>query len=255
MYHNNYRKNEFKVNKNQTEAFLANAVDRVNSDSDVESLVELAKEFKKNVPLTRRKYVTALLLREALKHDKSFLRNEKPSRKSENEGRRERAEKTEHNNKSERIERAEKKVEAVENTEEKTPHIRVEIPEEDATTIFISVGRNRRVFPRDLVSLLINVAGLDRERIGNIKVLANYSFVQLYTEDTEKAIAALNEYEYRGRKLMVNLSKQKDSAAETTDETAENQSNEISIDEEMSAEDAAAYAAAEKASSNEGFGN
>ncbi|MCQ2578078.1 MAG: DbpA RNA binding domain-containing protein [Treponema sp.] len=255
MYHNNYRRNEFKVNKDQTAAFLANAVDRVNSDSDVESLVELAKEFKKNVPLTRRKYVTALLLREALKHDRNFLRNEKPSRKPENEGRKERAEKLERNNRSERTERAEKKIEAVENTEEKTPHIRVEIPEGEATTIFISVGRNRRVFPRDLVSLLINVAGLDRERIGNIKVLANYSFVQLYTEDSEKAISALNEYEYRGRKLMVNLSKQKDASAEATEETAESQTAEISDDEAMSAEDAAAYAAAEKASSNEGFGN
>lgn len=255
MYHNNYRRNEFKVNKDQTAAFLANAVDRVNSDSDVESLVELAKEFKKNVPLTRRKYVTALLLREALKHDRNFLRNEKPSRKPENEGRKERAEKLERNNRSERTERAEKKIEAVENLEEKTPHIRVEIPEGEATTIFISVGRNRRVFPRDLVSLLINVAGLDRERIGNIKVLANYSFVQLYTEDSEKAISALNEYEYRGRKLMVNLSKQKDASAEATEETAESQTAEISDDEAMSAEDAAAYAAAEKASSNEGFGN
>lgn len=255
MYHNNYRKNEFKVNKDQTAAFLANAVDRVNSDSDVESLVELAKEFKKNVPLTRRKYVTALLLREALKHDRNFLRNEKPSRKAENEGRKERADKSERNNRPERTERAEKKIEAAENTEEKTPHIRVEIPEGEATTIFISVGRNRRVFPRDLVSLLINVAGLDRERIGNIKVLANYSFVQLYTEDSEKAISALNEYEYRGRKLMVNLSKQKDASAEASDETAESQTTEVAAEDDMTAEDAAAYAAAEKASSNEAFGN
>lgn len=242
MYHNNYRKNEFKVNPEQTAAFLANAVDRVNSDSDIDSLDLLVKEFRKNVPLTRRKYVTALLLREALKHDRSFLKNEKP-RKEENFTKKERTEKTE------RVERNETRRE---NTpaEEKTPHIRVEIPEGEDTTIFVSIGRNRRVFPRDLVSLLINVAGLDRERIGNIKVLANYSFVQLYTEDSEKAIAALNEYEYRGRKLSVNLSKQKDNS-ESAEATAEDQ---ISEEEQMAAEDAAAYAAAEKASDNDAFG-
>lgn len=239
MYRNNYRKNEFKVNPEQTAAFLANAVNNVNSDADVDSLVELAKEFKKNVPLTRRKYVTALLLREALKHDRSFLKNEKP-----------RKEKTE---KVERAERPEPR-RAETPAEEKTPHIRVEIPEGKDTTIFVSIGRNRRVFPRDLVSLLINVAGLDRERIGNIKVLANYSFVQLYTEDCEKAIAALNEYEYRGRKLMVNLSKQKDASEEAAEDQNTEAEDQVSEEDQMAAEDAAAYAAAEKASDNEAFG-
>jgi len=73
-----------------------------------------------------------------------------------------------------------------------TPHPRVQIDESLAATIFISIGRNRRVYPRDLVGLLVSVAGLDRDRIGDIRVLANYSFVQLFKDDTDKAIAALN---------------------------------------------------------------
>ena len=84
---------------------------------------------------------------------------------------------------------------------------RVTIDPSVAKSVFISIGRNRRVFPRDLLGLLISVGGLERERIGEIKVLTSYSFVQLYAEDCEKIIAALNGYDYRGRKLTVGYSR------------------------------------------------
>ena len=136
-------------------------------------------------------------------------------------------------------------------------HERVQIPAEEAVSIFVSIGKNRRVFPRDLVGLLIAVGGLERDRIGDIKVLANYSFVQLYANDAQTAIDKLNGYDYRGRKLAVSFSRQKsdDDLADDADvdETAEEQYSEE--DAEMSAEDAAAYAAAEKAASDkEPFG-
>ena len=238
-----YNNRRFELNEEQAAAFLENAVNKVRSDADVDSLAELNKMFKKNVPFSLRKYVTAYLLREALKHDHSF----RPSRFERNNSKRnEVRENLRENNKSRNNEEPSIR-------EERQPRPRVEIPEEQATTIFISIGRNRRVFPRDLVSLLINVGGLERERIGNIKVLANYSFVQLYTEDTEKAIASLNDYEYRGRRLAVNLSRLKETeeGGEDTNEDVESQTDE----EVMSAEDAAAYAAAEKAANNEPFCN
>ncbi|MCQ2572856.1 MAG: DbpA RNA binding domain-containing protein [Treponema sp.] len=257
-----YNKRNFEVNEDQTAAFLENVVNNVKSDVDVDSLADLAKLFKKNVPLSLRKYAAAYLLREALKHDHSYRpgrmdRNEKfdkgdRNKKSNKNDRNEKnpVQKSETRDGSVRVEKTTEVAPSatVTPSEERQPHPRVEIPEEQATTIFISIGRNRRVFPRDLVSLLINVGGLDRERIGNIKILANYSFVQLFTEDTEKAISALNDYEYRGRKLTVNLSRQK---GEVVDDAVEAQSEE----EAMSAEDAAAYAAAEKATTNEPFGN
>ncbi len=243
MYNN---KKNFEVNEEQTAAFLANALEVVKTDTDVDSLSELVKLFKKNVPLTLRKYVTAYLLREALKHDHSFRQNRfEKNRNKKNE--------RENNSREDRKPKAvEPETVNAAPAEERQPHPRVEIPEDQATTIFISIGRNRRVFPRDLVSLLINTAGLDRDRIGNIRILANYSFVQLYTEDYEKAIAALNDYEYRGRKLSVNLSRQKDEEENTSNEDVVSQ---VSEEEAMSAEDAAAYAAAEKATNNEPFGN
>ena len=58
--------------------------------------------------------------------------------------------------------------------------------------------------------LLVQVAGLERERIGIIKVLDNYSFIQLFADDAKIAIEKLNGYEYRGRKLMVSYSRKKE---------------------------------------------
>ncbi len=51
---------------------------------------------------------------------------------------------------------------------------------------------------------------IEREHIGEIRVLDNYSFVQVITEDAEKIISTLNEFEYRGRKLAVSYSRKRD---------------------------------------------
>ena len=113
--------------------------------------------------------------------------------------------------------------------EERPRAPRLQLDSSEAATIFVGIGRNRRVYPRDLVGLLVSVAKIDRERIGDIRVLANYSFIQLYTEDAEKVISALNGYDYRGRKLTVNLSKPKD------ENLGENQSDEVEFEKKENA--------------------
>ncbi len=255
---------DFEINEAQLEDFLKNATDKVRTSENVDLLSDLNKLFKKNVPLTVRKYVIAYLLKEALKHyhpfggrRDRFERNERNDRNERN-GRNNRQERN--NFRQERTERPAETTEAPAATEEERPrHPRVEIPEDQATSIFISIGKNRRVYPRDLVGILIAIAGIDRERIGDIKVLANYSFVQLYTEDAQTAIDKLNGYDYRGRKLAVSYSRQKSDAegeaSETPAEEVESQTEYSAEEAEMAAEDAAAYAAAEKAAADkEPFG-
>ena len=248
---------DFEINEAQLEDFLQTATNRVKTTENVDLLSDLNKLFKKNVPLTVRKYVIAYLLKESLKHyhpynnrRDRFDRNDRNERNDRNM--RPRQEKTFH---------AERQTEAAENTEteeERPRHPRVEIPEAEATSIFISIGKNRRVYPRDLVGILIAIAGIDRERIGDIKVLANYSFVQLYTADAQTAIDKLNGYDYRGRKLAVSYSRQKSDAEEGSSDASEGfegGAQASSQDAQMSAEDAAAYAAAEKAAADkEPFG-
>jgi len=252
---------DFEINEAQLEEFLKNATDKVRTSENVDLLSDLNKLFKKNVPLTVRKYVIAYLLKEALKHyhpfgnrRERFERNERNDRNERNNRNRQ-----ERNFRQERTESPAETVEAPAAEEERPRHPRVEIPEDQATSIFISIGKNRRVYPRDLVGILIAIAGIDRERIGDIKVLANYSFVQLYTEDAQTAIDKLNGYDYRGRKLAVSYSRQKsdaeDDVADAEAGQPEGQSAYSAVEAEMAAEDAAAYAAAEKAAADkEPFG-
>ena len=250
---------EFELNEAQLEDFLKNATEKVKTSENVDLLSDLNKLFKKNVPLTVRKYVIAYLLKEALKHYHSFgnrrdrfERNERVDRNDRNQryNRQERNFRQEYH--QERTEAPAETTETAAAEEERPRHPRVEIPEDQATSIFISIGKNRRVYPRDLVGILIAIAGIDRERIGDIKVLANYSFVQLYTEDAQTAIDKLNGYDYRGRKLAVSYSRQK-SDADAAEDSAEAAMQ--SEEAEMTAEDAAAYAAAEKAAADkEPFG-
>lgn len=220
-----FRRNE-ELDMNQVAAFLQDAVSKVKSGDDLSTLEELKKVFKKNVPLTLRSYVAAYLLknaRGAIYHFSSRQNREDfRARREGFDG--ERRPRFDSHERFTREEGAEPR--------ERAP--RVHIDPSVAATVFVSIGRNRRVFPRDLVGLFISVAGLERERIGDIRVLANYSFVQLFAEDAEKAIAALNGYDYRGRKLSVSYSKQREDG---------------SVDESF-AEEAASQAAASEANAD-----
>lgn len=81
---------------------------------------------------------------------------------------------------------------------------------ENSSSIFISVGKNRKVFPRDLIQLFSGVDSITPDDIGQIKILDNYSFVELANDKTDSAIEALNNTEFRGRKLTVNYARKKD---------------------------------------------
>lgn len=231
MAYNNNREG-FSINEEQVAAFLADAVKRVesSSDSDIEALKTLKKLFKKNVPFSRRGYVAALLIKNA-----SGFRSNRFNRENKNDRFSKREERFNRNDRS-----AERKSASTsEEHTERTP--RVTIDPAAAGTIFIGVGRSRGVFPRDLVGLLVSVAGFDRSRIGEIRVLSNYSFIQLFAEDCDKAISALNGYEYRGRKLSVSYSRKKEEgeAADSQDEVIPaNVSNEGHADTSVNTEEA-----------------
>ncbi|MCQ2587707.1 MAG: DbpA RNA binding domain-containing protein [Treponema sp.] len=256
-YYNNNRENE--ISEEKAADFLENALRRIETEEDIDTLTKMLKVFKKTIPLTRRKYLTAYMLKEALKHYHSSFtsRNSRNSNRKESKVRNTEA----HEYKKEIKAKVVEAVETVE-TEERARHPRVEIDPDKATSIFVSIGKNRRVYPRDLVGILIAVAGIDRDRIGDIKVLANYSFIQLYTEDAQTAIDKLNGYDYRGRKLAVSYSRQKGDAEDDLPTDGNISSGyegdyPTNVSEEvMAAEDAAAYAAAEKAAADKKpFGN
>ena len=215
-FRRNFRQNR-EIDIEQAAAYLKDVVSKVKANPD--ELEALKKVFKKNVPLTLRSYVAAYLLRNAggaIFRFNKFNNNEREDFNSNREERFSRYERTENT--------AEAGADTHEPREGRERFTRVQIPEENSEVVFVSIGRNRRVYPRDLVGLFINIAGIEKERIGDIRVLANYSFVQLFKEDAEKAISALNGHVYRGRALSVSYSKQRPEGADE-EESVDNYEN------------------------------
>jgi hypothetical protein len=86
---------------------------------------------------------------------------------------------------------------------------RVFLAEEESRRLFISVGRNRRVFPREILGLIITRAQVDREDIGIIRILDSYSFVQVRDTVADRIIEALNGTVFRGRPMTANYARLK----------------------------------------------
>ena len=80
----------------------------------------------------------------------------------------------------------------------------------DMQTIFVSIGKNRKVFPRDLVRLFRKSLDIEQNEIGNIKVLDNYSFIDIPKRVASKAIKDMDGMEFRGRNITVNFARKKE---------------------------------------------
>ncbi|MBN1685863.1 MAG: DbpA RNA binding domain-containing protein [Spirochaetales bacterium] len=76
-------------------------------------------------------------------------------------------------------------------------------------TLFVSVGKNRKVFPNDLTKLFTAQLGITDADLRDIKVLDNYSFIDIAEPYAKKAIDELNSTEFRGRKITVNYAREK----------------------------------------------
>ena len=77
------------------------------------------------------------------------------------------------------------------------------------TTLFISIGKNRRVYPRDLVSLFMSNLKINRSDIGVIKVFDNYSFLDVSLDHASDAISTFSGTNFRGRRITVNRARKK----------------------------------------------
>jgi len=79
--------------------------------------------------------------------------------------------------------------------------------EEESKRLFFSIGRSRRVYPRDILGLINAKTTVAREDIGVIRILDNYSFVQVRDTVAETIIETLNGVAFKGRPLTVNYAK------------------------------------------------
>ena len=186
------------LNEEQITAFLKEVVETVKTEEDPDVLNAYRKIFRKNVPFTLRSYIAAYLIKEF--EGSSFPRSKPYSRRPNPRfGDRSRG-----------------------YVSDRPPVERPMLDPSESVSIFMSIGRSRRVFPRDIITLLIQNADISRERIGDIRILDNYSFVQVMNEDADKIIEKLNDFPYRGRNLSVSYSRKpeaEDLVTETVIET------------------------------------
>jgi hypothetical protein len=166
-----------RIDKEKTRKTIALVLEKIRTEADPWLLDEYQKLFKKEISLFHRSKAAAYLLMlcdqgKSLRWT-SARRDSRPE--EENSASREGA--------------------------------RYPLAENESMRLFFSVGRSRRVFPREILGLINTKTAIPREDIGAIRILDNYSFVQVRTTVAEKIIEALNGLDFRGRPLTVNYAR------------------------------------------------
>ncbi len=87
---------------------------------------------------------------------------------------------------------------------------RKDIPVGNMKTLFINIGKNRRVYPKDLFRLFQKSLDIPGEMIGQIKVLGNYSFIDIASPQADSAVDKMDGMMFRGKKITVNFARKKD---------------------------------------------
>jgi len=159
---------------------LKDILDRMN-DTDALALHEYYKLYKKEIPFFKRSWAAAWLFMHYDGKDVSKLKSN--------------------------ISAASDEANETNETNEKSTLI--VIPENESKRLFISVGKNRRLFPREIISLLMTNTSTAREDIGIIRILDNYSFVQVRDTKADEIIEKLSGFRFRGRNLTINYAKPK----------------------------------------------
>jgi len=163
---------------------IEDLVREIHDEADPDEMNEYKRFVKKHVSVFSRSYFTAYLVKQYLDGNTSRRPRTEDRTKSDDRGGRK---------KKERRDEA-----PVGN-----------VAPEDRQTLFVSVGKNRRVYPKDFVALFAELDGVEGDDIGQIKILDNYSFVEVDQKVADRIIAAYDGYEFRGRKLTVNFARNK----------------------------------------------
>jgi hypothetical protein len=83
------------------------------------------------------------------------------------------------------------------------------LSDDESKKLFFSIGKNRRLYPREVISLIISKTTAVKGDIGVIRILENFSFLQVRDVKADEIIKTLNGIKFRGRKLTVNYAKPK----------------------------------------------
>jgi hypothetical protein len=189
------------IDKEKIKKNIHLVLDRIRTDVDPHLLNEYRRLFKREVSLFSRSWASAYLLM-CFDQSAAGRADKNRNRKNGGENRSRSAAGASAGNRGK-------------NDEARNEIQRYPLSEEESKRIFISIGRSRRVFPREILGLINSKTAIPREDIGAIRILDNYSFIQVRDTVAERIIEALNGMNFRGRTLAVNYAKaRKDEGAE-----------------------------------------
>ena len=118
---------------------LKDLIEAIKTQENPEELNLYRRIFKKAVPLTMRSYVAAYLIKQAGIGGSRIYK--KDNRNGLGKG-------------------------TFKQNSARPSRPKVILAEEESTSLFIGVGRKRGIFPKDIITLLIQGAGISREHIG-----------------------------------------------------------------------------------------
>jgi len=82
--------------------------------------------------------------------------------------------------------------------------------EKDTVNLFVNIGKTRKVYPKDLSKLFSSLLQINHKELGNIKVMDNYSFIEIPKRYAEKAIQLIDGTDFRGKKITVNYARKRE---------------------------------------------
>jgi len=196
-----------RLSSSALDAFLDGVLAELRDPADPDALNEVRAAFRKRVPFSMRSYAAALLILRAAGLSRGVPQRPE-GRGAPNDGRSGKKKKEERararTNGSDESPRAEPQKEG----ERSAPRPRYS---GEATTLFFSMGKRQRFYPRILIDMIIDGAKLAPESIGEVRAFDNYSFADIDPAKAQVVISALDGSEFRGRRLSVGLAKKRDS--------------------------------------------
>jgi len=189
---------------------ISDILARIRTEEDPDTLNDYRAVIRKNVPFFMRSYFAAYLFmkidRVVPSRGEGRVRKEKDRRE---DGRKRGAGPKQGPGDGDRrplrARDAERVVEAA--RERRTEEPRRFIPEAEAATLFVSAGRNRRAYARELLALIEGECSVSKDDVGELRVLDNFSFVQVRRSVADEIISGLDGKEFRGRPLSVSYAK------------------------------------------------
>lgn len=153
---------------------LKNLMETIKRDPDIQELDQYRKVFRKHIPFWMRAYVAAYLIRQM---------NREGRLNAPTGGQ-------------------------ADPTAPRTSTKNLK----DPVSLFFGAGRSRRINAKEIVRILVEQAGVSRDAIGDIKVLENYSFIDVQKDAAPVVIQKLEGFTLRGRPVKLNYAKKKDEA-------------------------------------------